>query len=177
MESRFEEQVDRIERLMRIINAKDSTELQGALTFYDVVIFTCQAVWHLRDWILHDTEFGAADGAALRNDVLAARSLSVCADIANGSKHLLLKHPKIGTGVAISDQEGMHMNTRDGIFQQFYYIDCPDVSDEFHGMEIRPFLNRCRDDWLAIINRHHLSNVYTWLNDTLGAGYADQTGS
>lgn len=169
MENRFEEQVQRIERLLRIVDAKDSLELRGALTFYDVIIFACQSMWHLRDWILHDHEFGAADGEALKQDILAARSLSVCADIANGSKHLFLKHPKVGAGVVISDREGLHLDTRAGIFQEFIYIQCSDESDEFHGMEIRPFLHRCRDDWYAIINRHHLSSVYTWIADDQGA--------
>jgi len=165
MESRFEEQVQRIVRLMRIIDAKDSSQLQGALTFYDVIIFACQAMWHLRDWILHDDEFGAADSEALKQDILAARSLSVCADIANGSKHLFLRHPKVGAGVAISDRDGLHLDTRAGIFQEFFYIECPDKSDEFHDMEIRPFLHRCMDNWYAIINRHHLSNVHTRMVD------------
>lgn len=170
MENRFEEQMQRIERLLRIVNAKDASELQGALTFYDVIIFACQSMWHLRDWILHDDEFGAADGDALKRDILAARSLSVCADIANGSKHLFLKHPKVGTGVVISDREGLHLDTRAGIFQEFFYIQCPDESDEFHDMEIRPFLDLCRDDWYIIIDRHHLSSVYTGLADDRDVG-------
>jgi len=150
---------------MRIVDAQDSSELQGALTFYDVIIFACQAMWHLRDWILHDDEFGAEDSEALKQDIFAAHSLSVCSDIANGSKHLFLKRPKVGAGVAISDRKGLHLDTRGGIFQEFFYIECPDDSDEFHGMEVRPFLHRCLDDWYVIINRHHLSNVYPWMAD------------
>jgi hypothetical protein len=165
MEHRFEEQMQRIERLLRIVDAKDSSKLLGTLTFYDVIIFACQSMWHLKDWILHDEEFGAADGEVLKRDIHAAHSLKVCADIANGSKHLLLKRPKVGTGAAISDREGLHFDSEAGIFQEFMYIQCPDKSDEFHGMEIRPFLHRCREDWRAIIDRHHLSNVYTWLAD------------
>ena len=104
---------------------------------------------------------GASDQAELSKDIHATRCLLVCADIANGSKHLSLSRPKVGG--ALSEATGLHLDTEKGICQEFYYVSCTDPADEFHGMEIRTLLRRCRDSWEQIINCHYLSQVDTWV--------------
>ena len=117
--------------------------------------------WHLKDWILNDPHLGASEQAALSKDIHATRCLLVCADIANGSKHLSLSRPKVGG--ALSEVTGLHLDTKKGICQEFYYVCCSDRADGFHGIEIHTLLRRCRDSWKQIINRHYLSQVDTWL--------------
>ena len=161
MEKFFQEQVERIDRLMKIVEASDPYKVMNGLLFCDVLVFTCQSMWHLKDWILNDPNFGAADHAALSQEIHATRCLLVCSDIANGSKHLSLNRPKVGG--ALSDATGLHLDTTKGIFQEFYYVSCSDPADEFHDMEIRTLLRRCRNSWEDIINRHYLSQADTWL--------------
>jgi hypothetical protein len=57
VETYFQQQEQRIDRLMKIIRSDDQYSLLvDALTFYDIVIFACQCMWHLKDWILNDPE-------------------------------------------------------------------------------------------------------------------------
>ena len=157
MERYFQEQVARIDRLMEIVRAPDQDSLTGRLQFEDVLIFACQCMWHLRDWILNDPEFRAKDKNGLRDDIHKERCLRICADLANGSKHLVLAHPK--TSVSLSDRQGIHLETSKGIFQVKYYVRSSDGSDPYDGVEIREFLNECRTTWQRIIDKHHLSEA------------------
>ena len=142
---------------MRIIEANDPTELISSLSFYDCIIFTCQCMWHLKDWVLNDEKFGAKDNASLEKDIHSAKCLLMCADIANGSKHLKLSHTN--TEALIADETGIHIDSSRGIFKEFYYITHKNTQDRFYRMEIREFLRECRDTWEKIINMHYLSIV------------------
>ena len=112
-------------------------------------------MWHLKDWILNDSDFGARDKQALEADIYSSRCLLACADLANGSKHLSLNRSNIGG--RISDRSGIHVDSSMGIYRELFYVLCTDPSDEFHGMEVRTLLRLCRDRWDSIINRHWLS--------------------
>ena len=69
MEKYYQDQLERIDRLLEIINAKDPYSFIGQLQFEDIVIFTCQCIWHLKDWILNDVGFGAKDYNLLNKDI------------------------------------------------------------------------------------------------------------
>ena len=140
---------------MIIVEADNPHELATGLLTIDVMMFACQSMWHLKDWILNDSNFGAKDKNAQKDDIYASRCLLACADLANGSKHLSLDRPNIGSRIA--DIAGMHIETSKGICRELHYVVCADPSDEFHGMEIGKLLRRCRDRWNSIINRHWLS--------------------
>ena len=51
MENSFKDQVARIDRLMAILEAKDCHALASGLESIDIVVFACQSMWHLKDWI------------------------------------------------------------------------------------------------------------------------------
>jgi hypothetical protein len=143
---------------MKIVHSDDEHSLLGgALTFYDIVIFACQSMWHLKDWILNDPEFQPKDTKQLEADIYAEKCLLVCGDLANGSKHLVLKRPKVGA--SLSERQGIHYDQSQGIFQIYYYIVCADDNDPYHGMEIRALLAAARQSWDTIIDTHHVSNV------------------
>lgn len=146
---------------MMIVEADDPHKLAAGLLAIDVTMFARQSMWHLKDWILNDHDFGAKDKDALERDIYSSRCLLACADLANGSKHLSLKSPRIGGRIA--DDAGMHIDSSEGIFRELHYVVCADPSDEFHGMEIGTLLRRCRDRWDSIINRHWLSYTDDWL--------------
>lgn len=140
---------------MRIVEADNPYEWTIGLLPVDVTIFACQSMWHMKDWILNDPEFGARDKNALKEDIFSSRCLIACADLANGSKHLAVDRPHIGGRIA--DRTGLRVDSSKGILREIHYVVCTDSSDEFHGMEIRTLLRRCRDRWDSIINRHWLS--------------------
>ena len=110
MEHSFQDQLARVDRLMTIIEAKNPHNLAIGLQMIDITIFACQSMWHLKDWILNDSDFGAKDKNALKKDIHSSRCLLVCADLANGSKHLSLDRPKIGGRIA--DYGGVILNHR-----------------------------------------------------------------
>lgn len=145
---------------MAIVEADNPHAMSTGLLTIDIMIFACQSMWHLKDWILNDPDFGVRDKEALKGDIHSQRCLLVCADLANGSKHLSLDRTKIGGRIA--DFAGVHIESSKGIYRELYYVVCADPSDEFHGMEIRTLLRRCRDRWDAVINRHWLSYTDDW---------------
>lgn len=158
METFHQQHLARVDRLMKIVEADSAHEPLGGLTFYDIVVFASQAMWHLKDWVLNDSHFGAKDRTSLKAEIHSSRCLLVCSDIANGSKHLSLDRPKLGG--KLLERTGIHLDTAQGIFKELLYVTCTDTGDEFHGMEIRTLLRQCRDVWQDIIDRHYLSDVY-----------------
>ncbi|HPY40029.1 MAG TPA: hypothetical protein PLM98_05890, partial [Thiolinea sp.] len=117
MEQYFQQHLARIDRLMTIIEANNPYESSlNGLSFYDIVIFACQSMWHLKDWILNDKNFGAADIDALTREIHAEPCLLLCSDIANGSKHFLLKHPKIAGG--FKQRKGFMLDSRKSVLQE-----------------------------------------------------------
>ena len=145
---------------MMIVEADAPHKSATGLLTIDVMMFACQSMWHLKDWIINDNNFGAKDKNALKQDIFSSRCLLACADLANGSKHLSLKSPQIGARMA--GFAGMHIDSSKGIFRESHYVIYTDPSDEFHGMEIGTLLRRCRNRWDSIINRHRLSYTDDW---------------
>ena len=153
----FQEQWERIERLIKLTQALDHQAACPGLTYYDLVVLSCQAMWSFKDWVLNDPDFGAADISALKEDIHNSKPLLICADFANGTKHFRLNSPK--TDFAISDRTGIHVDSGKGIFQEFIYLISVDQQDSLFGIESRDFLALCRTAWESIVNTHHLSEV------------------
>lgn len=159
-ENCWQEQLDRIDRLMEIMRADDQTSLLGgALRFYDIVVFSLQSIWHLKDWILNDPEFHPKDSSKLKSDIHGEQSLRICADLANGTKHLKLKGSKVGA--FISNSQGIDLDPSRGRHQTYYYVICSDSSDPYHGMEIRDLLSAARQGWDRIIQTHYLTKTFS----------------
>ena len=142
---------------MMIVEADAPHNWATGLLTIDVIMFACQSMWHLKDWVLNDPDFGAKDKKALKDDIHASRCLLICADHANRSKHLSLNSPK--TDGRVANFSGTHIDSSRGVFRELHYVVCTDPSDEFHGMEIGTLLRLCRDRWDSIINRHWLSYI------------------
>ena len=155
MEHSFRDQLARVDRIMTIVEADTPHYLASGLLTIDVMMFACQSMWHLKDWILNDPDFGAKDRDTLEADIYSSHCLLVCSDLANGSKHLSLDKPNIGG--SISDYSGIHVESSRGIYRERFNVVCANSADEFHGMEIGILLQCCRDRWDSIINRYWLS--------------------
>lgn len=157
MDSSYRDQLDRIDRLMTVVESDNPRAWVSGLDGLDMVVFACQSMWHLKDWIFNDARFGAADRKELNGDIHQSLPLLICRDLANRSKHLTLDNPK--TDARLSDHSGIHYEPSKGICREMYYILCHSPSEEYHGMEVRDLLRRCRSEWQRIINRHYLSRV------------------
>lgn len=152
------EQLQRIDRLISLILAKDHHKASPGLSYYDLIVICLQAMWNLKDWILNDAEFGASSITDLKQEIFNSKCLLACSDFANGTKHFRLDKPK--TGFSISGNMGLHVNTSEEIFQQYIYILTEDRNDPYFGMEARDFVQECRSTWQKIIDKHYLSYVY-----------------
>lgn len=157
----FQEQFERVDRLLEVVAAPDPSGFTGRLRYEDILVFAFQSMWHLKDWILNDARFGAADVDLLAREIHSAPCLQVCADIANASKHLTLTRPK--TSAHISERSGIDLNTSKGLFRVLYYVEST-PGDRYHGVEVRDLLLECRDAWQQLIAKHHLSDADNWLN-------------
>jgi hypothetical protein len=90
----FADQWRRVQRWLERIEAtpKSSTE-------YDDFIWAFfQNCWHLKDWIKNDQGLSSHFRRGVERLALSERSLRVCADLANGTKHFELQKPKDGPG-------------------------------------------------------------------------------
>lgn len=55
-----------------------------------------QNCWHLKDWIKNDEAIPSDDRVSIETIVEGHPALMICADLANGSKHLELRKPRAG---------------------------------------------------------------------------------
>lgn len=62
----------------------------------DFMIATMQAVWHLKDWIYHDPAVADAVRKRIVSRAERARELLLVADMANGTKHVIVPNPRVG---------------------------------------------------------------------------------
>ncbi|SEH02344.1 hypothetical protein SAMN05444920_1262 [Nonomuraea solani] len=66
-----------------------------------------QDSYHLKDWLVNDPSLGFTPAAkqALERHITATRALANCADLCNGTKHLVLNNPRVpGTPANLASQ-------------------------------------------------------------------------
>ena len=69
------------------------------LSFNDLEDFlwaSFQNVWHVKDWLYNDPSVDRAVAKAAVSDAERSRPLLIVADMANGTKHYLLKNERVG---------------------------------------------------------------------------------
>lgn len=91
----WEWQWDRVRRHLEEVRAVYTGRPGGTDAALDVIQTFFEAVHHLKDWLRNDPASGVtrADADALIN---SSRVLPICADLANGSKHLRLTTSRTG---------------------------------------------------------------------------------
>lgn len=62
----------------------------------DFMIATMQSVWHLKDWIYHDPVLDVRVRKRVVSRAEKARELLLVADMANGTKHVVVPSPRAG---------------------------------------------------------------------------------
>ena len=78
-----------IDRLLVIVLAADPWPMLGRLLYEDVLMFAFQSMWNLKDWVLNDPHFGAADLNAL-SDAITPRRVCAFAPISRMPRNILI---------------------------------------------------------------------------------------
>jgi len=88
---------DQWKRVLRWLERIEATPRNS--TEYDDFIWAFfQNCWHMKDWIKNDQLLSSSFRSGIEGMALRERSLRVCADLANGTKHFELQKPKNGAG-------------------------------------------------------------------------------
>jgi hypothetical protein len=142
------EQIERVDRLLAIVNSTNPYPHIGDVEFDDLLQFAIQSMWHVKDWILNDQSLSELTKRSVSDEIHSTRCLLICADLANGTKHMRLRSSK--TGFSFVGQTGLHLDGKQGICMRYYEIHSDDAADPYHLMEIRDLLAECRKAWEVI---------------------------
>lgn len=101
----WRDQWNRVQRRLDCIRSIYVGRAGGTESAVDDVQSFFEAIHHLKDWLANNSASGVtkADGDALIN---SSATLQVCADLANGAKHLVLTSTRTGdrsTSIARND--------------------------------------------------------------------------
>lgn len=95
----YEEQLERTRRYFtRFKQLNDGMEHSAPSEMYmDDIYAFFQNCYHLKDWLKNDPAYTSHTGQQIEDHVTNTQSLSICADICNGSKHLTFdRRPRSG---------------------------------------------------------------------------------
>lgn len=90
--TKYVEQLERVRRYYnRFKGINDGIEHTSSTDYYvDDVYAFFQACYHLKDWLKNDGSYTVHTDQEIENYVSKTIALSICADICNGLKHLVL---------------------------------------------------------------------------------------
>lgn len=107
MNKKVQEQFERTKRWhARFKEINDGRDHNRESDYYkDTVYAFFQNCWHLKDWIQNSDELGADKTNELVGWFHGHTDMLICRDIANGSKHLLIKDPSIDKNISIGKSQ------------------------------------------------------------------------
>ena len=159
----YTEQIERVDRLLAIVNSTNPYPGIGDVEFDDLLQFAIQSMWHVKDWILNDPSLSEQIKKSVNEDIHSRRCLLICADLANGTKHMRLRSSK--TGFSFQGQTGVHLDGKKGICMRYYEIHSEDPADECHLMEIRDLFAECRTAWEEIAEKLEKAMIDEYLKE------------
>lgn len=84
------------DRYARLIPGRPFIPDESFNELHDFLLAAFQNCWHVKDWLRNDDTVAPEKMRAAVKDAESSRALMVAADMANGSKHLLLKSERVG---------------------------------------------------------------------------------
>lgn len=87
--------IDQMNRVRRFLMRLDD-QVRSQADYDDDMWSFFQNCWHLKDWIKNDSALPVSFRNSIEGLVSASPDLQVCADLANGTKHLRLDKPRVG---------------------------------------------------------------------------------
>ena len=88
----YMDQLDRVRRMLDRINRRDRSPIE----YGDDIWSFFQNCWHLKDWVKNDASVPLHVRESIARLAAASPPLMICADLANATKHLKLKNPRVG---------------------------------------------------------------------------------
>jgi hypothetical protein len=157
-DSTYQQQWKRVKRWYRRLKyiSENKPASESSKNDDDDVAAFFQNCYHLKDWIKNDPQAGK-----MRNEVedyvSKSESLSICADICNGTKHLILDKSRSGTNPTFGNHtHRVYLNNTPILVCRGYTIVAGDKTFDAFDLAFR-----CMMDW-----HHFLSlNVIDSLSD------------
>jgi hypothetical protein len=114
-----------------------------------------QNCWHLKDWIKNDDTLPQATRDAIVKDAQATDSLLFCADLANGSKHLVLQNDRKGARIL-----SFRVSTGDPktgeTFSEGHLFEIASEHGTPQPYGIVNFARKAVEDWEDLLKKHGL---------------------
>ena len=122
----------------------------GTDSAVDAVQSFFEAIHHLKDWLGNDSSSGMtkADGDSLIN---GSRNLQLCADLANGSKHLTLTSSRTGDPSTTIGRNDVNIDLGSGNASHQFYVQS--AGAEYDVLQIA---EAAVDDWRVFLNTRGL---------------------
>lgn len=95
MSYQYLEQISRVHRFLNRIRDKEKERIQ----YEDDLWSFFQNCWHLKDWIKNDPKVSDVIKSNIGVEIYQYESLRICADLANRSKHLVLRNIRIDANI------------------------------------------------------------------------------
>lgn len=97
----YRHQLDRTRRFLeRIEESYEELGDMDPVVFQDNMWSFFQHCWHVKDWVRNDPIVPQATKDLVVTDAEQSRTLTICQDLCNGTKHLKLRTPQSGAGAS-----------------------------------------------------------------------------
>ena len=115
--SKYQDQLKRVERYYKKIEDLPCGvgETEKSWLYCDDIYTFFMHCYHLKDYLKNDPEYTKHTNSEIESYISSTRSLSLCADICNGLKHLKLTNPRSGNVLELGAHT-MSMNLLGYIF-------------------------------------------------------------
>lgn len=144
----YRDQLDRTRRFLdRILPDRPAGYV---VDYQDDVWAFFQNCWHLKDWVKHDPLVAQDIKDRIESAVEASAVLTICHDMANGTKHLALYGPQAGAAHS-------HLTLSAG-GQQALAIDCI-IETSTGQRSAREVAEECVQEWVRILSAERLATA------------------
>ena len=139
---------DQLDRARRFLERVEAPGARPDAYYQDDVWAFFQNCWHLKDWLLNDPRLNQETKTKITAAASAARCLMICSDITNGTKHYLLKEPRVGA-------RHSHTNTRIEPGREAI-VDCLIELEDGTWLSARKIARECLTEWERILTELNL---------------------
>lgn len=149
--------MEQLERVRRFLQRVEVLVGRNSETYQDDLWSFFQNAWHLKDWIKNDSSIPQAVRDQVVSDAEAERSLQICADLCNRSKHLQLNRSRHdadvnpGHNITVFPSSAGRSDSRDS--QYTHNIVLPDATRKIPQDLCRQIV----DDWTRILSANGLA--------------------
>jgi hypothetical protein len=145
-----------LDRARRFLERVQSTEPRRDVDYQDDVWAFFQNCWHIKDWLEHDRRVPEVVRDSVKKAAYKSRVLRVCADVANGTKHLKLtrRDGKRVRARAVHRWTNTEMTPGGDPTKIDCMLEFPRRKDKFRSA--REVADECLREWVRLLEAHGL---------------------